>query len=397
MWTQLYSPRKLDDVLGQKEAIEKINIWFNKWKPGDKPLLLHGPPGSGKTCTVQALSNEKKFDLIEMNASDVRSAVQIKEVLGSSTMQQSLFKRGKIFLLDEIEGLSGKADFGGVKELIEIIKNSQHRIILTSNNPYDQKLRALRNYVEMVEFRKITVWDIEKDLKMIAGKENISIDKNVFTIISKISKGDLRSAITDFERVSYGKKEIGIKDVESLDFREREENIFEVIRSIFKTKNALAAKLSINNSDKDPDEIFWWIENNIVNEYEDPAEIACAFDLLSKADIFKKRISSQQNWSLKAYMIDLMTAGVALSKKDTYRKFTRYQYPANFIAMATNRERKIFRTEAFEKISSELHCSRKKLRSEYMPFLKIAFKNKKFKKSFAERFDLETADLKQLA
>lgn len=338
MWVDEYKPKKLSEVVGQREAVEKIQRWFIKWKSGSEPLLLFGPPGSGKTCTVEALAKENNFDLIEMNASDVRSSTQIEQVIGKSTMQQSLFKRGKIFLLDEIEGVYGREDFGGVKEVIEIIEKSPHRIILTSNKPYDQKLRSLRSHVEMVEFKKVSVWDIEKRLKSIAEKEDISLDKTASHVISKLSSGDLRAAINDFENVSHGRKEINMKEIEILGYREREDNIFETIRNIFKSKSALAAKLAINNSDKDPDEIFWWIENNVANEFEDPEEIANAFDALSKADIFKKRITSNQNWTLKSYMIDMMTAGVSVSKKDVYRKFTRYQYPANIMILGRTKQ-----------------------------------------------------------
>ena len=396
MWAEEYKPQKLSEVVGQKEAVEKIQNWFNKWKPRDKPVLLFGPPGCGKTCSVEALVKEKNFDFIEMNASDVRSASQIKEVIGKSTVQQSLFKKGKIFLLDEIEGLYGKADFGGIKEVISIIQNSRHRIILTSNNAYDPKLRSLRSRVQLVEFKKIAVWDIEKRLKAIAEKENISADKNALNVIAKFSKGDLRSAITDFETISHGRKEITSKDIEGIDFREREDNIFEVLRNIFKTKSALAAKLAVNSSDKDPDEIFWWIENNIANEYEDPEEIADAFDALSKADIFKRKIQSRQNWTLMSYMIDMMTAGVATAKKDVYRKFTRYQYPSNFATLGRMKENKKQVAEMFEKFSSSLHCSKRKIKYEYMPFIKIALKNSKFKKEFLEEFKLEKEDVKEL-
>lgn len=396
MWVDEYKPKKLSEVVGQREAVEKIQRWFIKWKSGSEPLLLFGPPGSGKTCTVEALAKENNFDLIEMNASDVRSSTQIEQVIGKSTMQQSLFKRGKIFLLDEIEGVYGREDFGGVKEVIEIIEKSPHRIILTSNKPYDQKLRSLRSHVEMVEFKKVSVWDIEKRLKSIAEKEDISLDKTASHVISKLSSGDLRAAINDFENVSHGRKEINMKEIEILGYREREDNIFETIRNIFKSKSALAAKLAINNSDKDPDEIFWWIENNVANEFEDPEEIANAFDALSKADIFKKRITSNQNWTLKSYMIDMMTAGVSVSKKDVYRKFTRYQYPANIMILGRTKQLRAAKKEILQKLSNELHCSNEKIRNEYLPFIKIALKNPKFRKSFMNSLQITSEGIKDL-
>lgn len=386
-----YRPKNLKEFVGQKEAIEFFRNWIKKWKKG-KALLFHGPPGVGKTALVEAFISENKFDLIEMNASDFRSEKRIDEVLGRSSQQLSLFNRGKIFLIDEIDGLAGQEDRGGVGEIIDIIKKSIHPIVLTANDPWNPKLRSLRSYVQMVEFKKLHVWDVDKRLKEVAENENIKIGSEFIRYLSKRSEGDLRAALNDLETVSSISR-LSLENIENLGFRERDENIFEVVRNIFKTRTAIAAKLAINNSDKDPDEIFWWIENNVANEYEDAEEIAKAFDALSRADIFKRRILASQNWSMMSYMIDLMTAGVATAKKDIYRKFTRYQYPSSFIALARMKETKQLKSEIFEKLSLELHCSKRKIKNEYLPYLKIFFKNSAFKKAFIESHTFEKEDV----
>lgn len=370
-WLSKYKPRKLSEVVDQKEAIGTIIKWFDGWKSGNKPLLLYGPPGIGKTCSIEALAAERNYDFIEMNSSDVRSASQIKEVIGKSMVQKSLFRKGKIFLLDEVEGLYGREDFGGIKEITEIIKESLHRIILTSNNPYDPKLRALRGYCTLARFGKIPVWDIERRLSQICEKERIKVDKETLRQLAKISEGDLRSAINDLESISQGKKEITSKDLEFLGYRERETNIFDALKMVFKTQTALAAKLAINNVDKDPDEIFWWIENNVAKEYERPEEVAKAYDALSKADIFRQRVNLRQNWRMKAYMIDLMTAGVALAKKEMYRKFTKYQYPSKLAVLGSTKTERKNEKEKLAELSSQLHCSTRKVRKEFLPFFRF--------------------------
>jgi len=393
-FTQKYHPKSLKEFVNQKEPVDIFLKWVNKWKPGSKALLFYGMPGTGKTALIHAYSSEKNFQFIEMNASDFRSAQQIQEVLGQSMKQSPLFKKSKIFLIDEIDGIAGREDLGGVGAIIKIIKESRFPVVLTANNPWNQKLRTLRQYCQLVQFRKIAVWDIEKRLKEICEKEKIKADGEVLRQISKQSKGDLRSAINDLESISQGKKSITFADAEGIGYREREINIFEILRNIFKTQNALAAKLTVGDSDKDPDEIFWWIENNITNEYEKPGEIARAFDLLSKADIFKQRISSRQNWRFKAYMIDLMSAGVATAKKEMYRKFTHYQYPKNIILLGRTKEGRAFAKEVLIKMATQLHCSTKKTREEFLPYLKIMVKNPKFKKELLESFGLTKEDLK---
>jgi replication factor C large subunit len=158
----------------------------------------------------------------------------------------------------------------------------------------------------------------------------------------------------------------------------------------------LTAKQAINNVDKDPDEIFWWIENNITNEYEDPKEIAQAFDVLSRADLFRSQVSSTQDWRLKGYMIDMMTAGIAVSKKEMYRKFTRYQYPQNIIFLGSSKQDRKEMKELLGKLSKQFHCSSKKLKMHYLPFFRIMLKDKKLNKNFMSSFNLNEDEMEVL-
>lgn len=370
-WTEKYTPEKTLEVIGQKKAVDQFLIWYRAWRPGKKVAMLHGPAGVGKTCLIEALGKEKNLEIIELNASDYRSASKIKEVIGQSMRQKSLFKKSKLFLIDEIDGLAGREDRGGVGEIIKIIKTSQYPIVLTVNNPYNLKLRFLRQYCLMIKFGKVFYWDLIKRLDFICQKEGIKCDKEILRQIAKRSGGDLRSAINDLETLARDKKEIKQADLESLGIREKKANIFDVLKIIFKTKTALAAKLSIGNIDKNPDEIFLWIEQNIVNEYERPEEIAKAFEMLSRADLFRNRIRKRQNWKLQKYMIDLMSAGVAVSKKEMYRKFSRYQPPDKIRFLGRTKIKRKEEKERLLELSKQLHCSTKKIREEFVPFLKV--------------------------
>lgn len=370
IWSQKYAPKSLREFINQQKALGIFLRWIKNWKPGMKCLLFFGPPGVGKTCLLQAYAREKKLDFIEMNASDYRSGRKIREVLGESTKQKSLFGRGKILAIDEVDGITGKEDKGGIKELIKIIKESNFPIVLIANDPWQPKLRPLRNYCILVEFKKLSVHDIEKRLEQICKNEGIEYEKEAIKEIARMSKGDLRGAINDLETAAKLKKRISIKDL-AFSQREVEASIFDALKIIFKTRSILAAKLSINNVDKDPDEIFWWIENNITQEYEHPEELAKAYDALSKADLFRQRVRFRQNWKLKGYMIDLMTGGVAVAKRNTYRKFTKYQFPSKIKILGQTKLQRKEEKEILLKLSKQLHCSTEKVRKEFLPYLKL--------------------------
>jgi len=373
MWIVKYRPKSLKEFINQEEAKKKFIEWYKNWKPG-KAALLYGPPGTGKTCFVEAFARDNNLELLQINASDKRDYQSIRKFFGESSRTLSIFGKKRIFLIDEVDGISGFQDRGGVSEIIKIIQESKFPIVLTANDPFEPKLKELRNYCEMIEFKRLGIYDISKKLFEILEKEGIKYDKEVVLEIARRNNGDLRGAINDLEIICRGKKEIKKEDLEVLGFRDREQQIFEALKILFKTKSPMAAKMSIANLDMEPEEIFYWIEENIANEYEKIEEIANAYNFLSLADIFRKRIMSRQNWRFLVYMNDLMTIGVALSKKEMYRKFTKYRPPSILKLLAQTKSQREEEKLKYKKLSEELHCSVRKIKTEYLPYLKNLIK-----------------------
>ncbi len=392
MLVEKYRPKKLSEYVGQEKSKQEFLEWIKNWKSG-KAVIFHGPPGVGKTSLIYAFALENLLDLIETNASDLRSSKELKETISSSVSQKSLFNRGKIFLFDEIDGISGYEDKGGVGEMINIINESKYPIVMIANDPFSKRLIELRKKADLIGFKKLTVWDVTKKLQNIADAEKISMNREHIHVIAQKSQGDLRSAINDLEIILKSVK-ISAEDVKRIGLREREVNIFEALKEIFKTNSIMSAKFSIGSVHKDPEEIFWWIENNIINEYESPEEIANAYEMLSRADIFRHRIISRQNWKFLAYMIDLMTGGVATSKKRPYQKFTRYQYPQNIAIMGRTKAERTSAKEVFSVMTKELHCSSRKLKWDFLPYLRIIARKESFRKNILESFGLDEESLK---
>ena len=185
MFTEKYKPKNLKEFVNHKEAVDVFLKWISKWKPGSKALLFYGMPGTGKTVLIHAYASEKNLEFIELNASDWRSASQIQEVLGQSMKQIPLFKKSKVFLIDEIDGIAGREDLGGVGAVIKIIKESKFPVVLTANNAFNPRLRTLREYCQLVQFGKIHVFDIERRLKDICEKEKVKVDSEVLRHLAK--------------------------------------------------------------------------------------------------------------------------------------------------------------------------------------------------------------------
>src|SRR4030042_848966 len=58
-----------------------------------------------------------------------------------------------------------------------------------------------------------------------------------------------------------------------------------------------------------------WIYENIPDHFTDPHDLAQAMDALSTADLYRGRIRAAHDWSFTRYVIDYMTAGVAMARQ----------------------------------------------------------------------------------
>ncbi|HDH28593.1 MAG TPA: AAA family ATPase, partial [Euryarchaeota archaeon] len=169
LWVEKHRPQKLSDLVGNPRTLARISEWTHEFKDGEakkKALLLHGPPGSGKTSAAIALSEELGFELVETNASDVRTKDAVERKVGFAASLASLDpeSKGKIILIDEVDGIHGRSDFGGLAAVKKIIKSSKEPVILLANDAWSlpADFRAL---CELLEFKRIDRRAVLKVLK----------------------------------------------------------------------------------------------------------------------------------------------------------------------------------------------------------------------------------------
>ena len=77
-WTEKHRPKCFVDVKGQYLAVSKlknfINDFYNLSNPRKKKaIILHGPPGTGKTTLAHVAAIETNAEIFELNASDLRN------------------------------------------------------------------------------------------------------------------------------------------------------------------------------------------------------------------------------------------------------------------------------------------------------------------------------------
>ena len=204
LWTDKYRPQELSAVVGNTKEIKIIKDWVSAWKSNDPqiPLLLVGPPGIGKTTLAQIIAKEFS-EHIELNASDKRSQDVIKRTIGESSSSRSLFgDEYKLIIIDEVDGLHGTNDRGGVRAIGEIIKNSKHPMILIANDFYSKRLQSIKPKCQVIKMKKSRWNSIAKLLREIAQKEGVDANPKALKEIAVKSQGDVRSAINTLQALS---------------------------------------------------------------------------------------------------------------------------------------------------------------------------------------------------
>jgi len=187
-----YRAKSFLDIKGQDIAIEEIKVFFQTF-PKKKALILNGPVGTGKTSMVLALAKEQNLELFELNASDLRNRSSLEAVLKPSTQQQSLFKKGKLILMDEADGIT-TSDRGGLPELLALIDKTSFPIIITANDIWQKKFNLLRKKCQIINIKEIKQETILSILNNIIRQEKKEIKPGTLNLISQKSRGDVRAA-----------------------------------------------------------------------------------------------------------------------------------------------------------------------------------------------------------
>lgn len=338
-WPELHRPKSFEELVGNTGTLRALEAWIQSWidgKPSSAAALLIGPPGVGKTASVGALSHDYDLELVEFNSSDKRNKGSIENQVWKAATQQTLDGRLRLLLLDEVDGLSGTSDRGGVGAILKIIESTVHPIVMTANDPSSPRLKDLLKKCQVFNFVPLDLEEMVAVIRDIAVRHNAQFSDETLESIADKSGGDLRAAISDLETVSVGG---GITE-EDLPYRDSQRDIKEGLSRLFMTTDPETAKRVVSELDIDHGELLLWLEENAHLHLTTPEELEQGLDFLSLADLALGRIMRRQNWKLLAYVYDFLAVGMATSRKVTpYRKVEYSQSSWPLLIWRGNRSR----------------------------------------------------------
>ncbi|KAF4631959.1 hypothetical protein G7Y89_g6175 [Cudoniella acicularis] len=222
LWTTKYAPTQINQICGNKSSVEKIQSWLKGWQVahkydfqkkgadglgGYRAVMLHGPPGVGKTTAAHLAAKLAGYDVIESNASDTRSKKLVENGLGEVLKNTSLLgyyagdgkavdatKKKIVLIMDEVDGMSA-GDRGGVGALAKICKKTDIPIIMICNERKLPKMKPFDFITYDILFKRPTVEQVRSRIATICHREGLKLPMNVIDALIEGSNKDIRQII----------------------------------------------------------------------------------------------------------------------------------------------------------------------------------------------------------
>ncbi|KAG2747917.1 P-loop containing nucleoside triphosphate hydrolase protein, partial [Suillus brevipes Sb2] len=249
-----YRPRKFTELLGNERVARETIAWLKQWdwcvfgkkkskkrlreddenynsddeyhRPREKLLLISGPPGLGKTTLAHVVAKQAGYEVMEINASDARSAQVIDERIRPALESGSAVGSVKpmLLIIDEIDGATGGGDnsSGFVNKLVSLTfdkpKNKRNDqkdkrpllrpIICICNDQNANALAKLRPHVRQIRYTRLADSHIVKRLREICELEGLRADTRALSTLVGVAKGDLRGCLNTLQFIKSRNDEV---------------------------------------------------------------------------------------------------------------------------------------------------------------------------------------------
>ena len=384
MWSEKYRPQIISDMVGNEESRSAIMEWFAKWKKGTKPLLLVGPPGIGKTTMAFLVAKQFGYDMIGLNASDVRSKSRINEILTPVLGNVSVLGTPMIFV-DEVDGIHGRGDYGGASALVDILKEPTVPIVLAANDDTLEKMKNIKKVVKTISFKRIPPRLLRVYLENILKKESAKLSPGSLIKVIDKSRGDIRSMINLTQSLVTGFNPQTETSFENI-------NVEDGINAFFKSNSVEEARIVLYSMQIDPREKINAFYSSIITSDLDNSTLAKYLEIISKADMLYGKIMKTQNWRLLRYLNDIL---VTLYQNDDRIRYTKYNLSWPLLNRIRWDGAKIKSLSSV--MAKKLHLSSSAFVTLCLPYVLFCIKNKTLELELQETFgDIIEKEIEQI-
>jgi replication factor C small subunit len=217
MWAEKYRPKTLNDIVDQKEIVERLKSFA---KSRNVPhCIFAGPPGTGKTTAALCLARDLYGDvyrehIMELNASDERGINVVRETVKTFARVKSIGEIPfKIMILDEADNMTADAQ-QALRRTMERYTETC-RFIMCAN--YSGKIiEPIQSRCAPFRFTYLPREEHDRCLKAMAEKEKVKLSSEGVDAIFEVCSGDLRRAINTLQAAASLDKPVDAKTIYSI-------------------------------------------------------------------------------------------------------------------------------------------------------------------------------------
>jgi len=373
MWSEKHRPQIISEMLGNEESRAAIMEWFAKWKKGTKPLLLVGPPGIGKTTMAYLIAKQFGYDMIGLNASDVRSKSRINEILTPVLGNVSVLGTPMIFV-DEVDGIHGRGDYGGAAALVDILKEPTVPIVLAANDDSLDKMKSIKKVVKTIYFKRIPPRLLRVYLENILKKESAKLSPGSLIKVIDKSHGDIRSMINLTQSLVTGFNPQTETSFENI-------NVEDGVNAFFKANSIEEARGVLYSMQIDPRKKIDAFYSSIITSDIDNITLGKHLEIISNADMLYGKIMKTQNWRLLRYLNDVL---IELYQNDDRIRYSQYNISWPLLNRIRWDGKKIKLLSSV--MAKKLHMSSSAFVTLCLPYVLFCIKNKTLELEIEETF-----------
>ena len=189
-------PRTLDQLVGQQAVLGPGTALRRAIEEGRAPsMILHGPPGVGKTTIARIVAEASSAEFEELSAvsarvDDVRAVIaRARERLGGNGVRTLLF-------IDEIHRFDKRQQ----DSVLHAVEDGLVTLIgATTENPYFQVNQALLSRCTVIELEPLTGDELLQVIARGAAELGADVPADVADEIVRRAGGDARSALQTLE------------------------------------------------------------------------------------------------------------------------------------------------------------------------------------------------------